>query len=56
MEGHLFGLIELLLVFGLVLGIAWWELRSLRRPPRPPAAGKPAGDAAGDKPPPDPPV
>ncbi|MFO1337378.1 MAG: hypothetical protein U1F53_03950 [Burkholderiaceae bacterium] len=31
MDGHTLGLIEMGLVFGLVIGWGWWELRSLRR-------------------------
>lgn len=31
MDGHTLGLIEMVLVFGLVIGWGWWELRSLRR-------------------------
>lgn len=39
MSDELFGLVEMLLIFGIVLGGAWWELRSLRRGRRPPEAG-----------------
>ena len=31
MDSSMFGLIELVLVFGIVLGLAVWELRSLRK-------------------------
>lgn len=31
MDSSLFGLVELVLVFGIVLGLAGWELRSLRK-------------------------
>ncbi|MGE0329360.1 MAG: hypothetical protein AB7P37_01550 [Ramlibacter sp.] len=31
MDSSLFGLVELVLVFGIVLGLAVWELRSLRK-------------------------
>ena len=31
MDSSLFGLVELVLVFGIVLGLALWELRSLRK-------------------------
>lgn len=31
MDGHTLGLIEMLLVFGLVVGWGFWELSSLRR-------------------------
>ena len=54
MSGY-YGLIELLLVFGIVLGLGLWELRNLRRDSR--AAGKtpsaskprPADADTGDK-------
>lgn len=31
MDSSMFGLIELVLVFGIILGAAVWELRSLRK-------------------------
>ena len=31
MDDHLFGLVELVLVFGVVMGWAWWDLRGLKR-------------------------
>ena len=31
MDSSMFGLVELVLVFGFVLGLAVWELRSLRK-------------------------
>lgn len=31
MDSSMFGLVELVLVFGIVLGLAVWELRSLRK-------------------------
>jgi len=33
-SGHAFGLIELLLVFGVAVGWAGWQLWSVRRKPR----------------------
>ena len=53
MDPRYLGLIELVLVFGAVLGFCIWQLRAVRRPPdgesaRPPRG--PAGSAA-DRPP-----
>ena len=35
MSDHLFGLIELVFVFAVVLGFGVWQLYSLKRPERP---------------------